>query len=79
MTPGLEIGPALATGTLRASANFQDPDVQLREESEDEPPRVVIEEGGVAVELEFPDLGSLRRFQRRVAALRSRSSARRGA
>lgn len=79
MTPGLDIGPALVTGTLRASANFQEPDVRLREDDGDEPPRVLIEEGGVVVELEFPDLGSLRRFQRRVAALRSRSSRRRGA
>ncbi len=77
--PGLDIGPALVTGTLRASANLQEPDVRLRDDDGDEPPRVLIEEGGVVVELEFPDLGSLRRFQRRVAALRSRSARRRGA
>ena len=74
---GLDIAPALETGTLRATASFQDPDVRLREASEDEPPRVLVEEGGVAVELEFPDHGSLRRFQRRVAALRSTASRRR--
>ena len=74
---GLDIAPALETGTLRATATFQDPDVRLREASQDEPPRVLVEEGGVAVELEFPDHGSLRRFQRRVAALRSTASRRR--
>jgi hypothetical protein len=74
---GLDIAPALETGTLRATATFQDPDVRLREADEDAPPRVLVEEGGVAVELEFPDHGSLRRFQRRVAALRSTASRRR--
>ena len=74
---GLDIAPALETGTLRATATFQDPDVRLREASQDEPPRVLVEEGGVAVELEVPDHGSLRRFQRRVAALRSTASRRR--
>ena len=77
MRPGLDIAPALETGTLRATANFQDPDVRLRDGADDEAPRVPIEEGGVAVELEFPDPGSLRRFQRRVAALRSPTSRRR--
>jgi len=77
VTPGLNIAPALETGTLRATATFQEPDVRLREAHADEPTRVLIEEGGVAVELEFPDLGSLRRFQRRVAALRSTASRRR--
>jgi len=76
--PGLDIAPVLETGTLRATATFQDPDVRVQHRaSADEPPRVLIEEGGVAVELEFPDLGSLRRFQRRVAALRSTASRRR--
>ena len=74
---GLDIAPALETGTLRATATFQDPDVRLREAAQDDPPRVLVEEGGVAVELEFPDHGSLRRFQRRVAALRSTASRRR--
>jgi hypothetical protein len=74
---GLDIAPALETGTLRATATFQDPDVRLREADKDAPPRVLVEEGGVAVELEFPDHGSLRRFQRRVAALRSTASRRR--
>jgi hypothetical protein len=74
---GLDIAPALETGTLRATATFQDPDVRLREASQDESPRVLVEEGGVAVELEFPDHGSLRRFQRRVAALRPTASRRR--
>lgn len=78
MKPGLDIAPVLETGSLRATATFQDPDVRVQHEaSADEPPRVLIEEGGVAVELEFPDLGSLRRFQRRVAALRSTASRRR--
>ncbi len=66
--PGLSIGPALESGTLRASATFQEPLVQRREDDALSP-RLLIEEGGVAVELEFPDLGSLRRFLRRLAAL----------
>ncbi len=74
---GLDIAPALGTGTPRATATLQAPDVRVREASQGEPPRVLVEEGGVAVELEFPDHGSLRRFQRRVAALRSTASRRR--
>jgi len=71
LKPGLDIAPVLDTGTLRATATFQDPDVRVRHPaSTDEPPRVLIEEGGVAVELEFPDFGSLRRFQRRLARIR---------
>ena len=34
-------------------------------------PTLCIEEGGVVVELEFPDVESLRRFQRRIAGLRT--------
>jgi len=77
--PGLDIAPALETGTLRATATFQDPDVRLRDGSDDDAPRLLIEEGGVAVELEFPDPGSLRRFQRRVAALHPTAPRRRTA
>jgi len=55
-------------GTLRASANFQDPDVRMADEG-NEGPVVTIEEGGVTVELEFPDVDAVRRFQSRVAIL----------
>jgi len=55
-------------GTLRASANFQDPDVRLGLEA-DGPPSILIEEGGVLVVLEFPDLDCLTRFARRLAQL----------
>lgn len=68
MSPGLDVRPCLEGGMLRATATFQDPVVSLREPDGDAL-RLVLEEGGVVVELEFPDLGSVARFQRRLAAL----------
>lgn len=68
MNPTLDIAPFLEMGTLRAAATLQDPDVRLTA-TEERPACMVIEEGGVVVELEFPDTGSLRRFQHRVASL----------
>ena len=68
MKPCLDVAPCLEVGTLRASANFQDPDVRLSPET-DGPPSILIEEGGVIVVLEFPDLDCLTRFVRRLARL----------
>ena len=68
MRPGLGIAPTLEMGTMRASANFQDPIVRLVGDG-DAAPTVTIEEGGVTVELEFPALDAVRRFQRRVGVL----------
>ena len=68
MKPCLHVAPCLEMGTLRASANFQDPDVRLADEG-NEGPVVTIEEGGVTVELEFPDVDAVRRFQHRVAIM----------
>jgi len=45
-----------------------DPDVRLADEG-NEGPVVTIEEGGVTVELEFPDVDAVRRFQHRVAIM----------
>ena len=69
MIPGLDIAPCIEMGTLRAAATFQDPDVQIRQ-GEDQPACIRLEEGGVVVELEFPDHQSLARFQLRLASLK---------
>ena len=45
MKPALTITPALVSGTLRASASFQDPDLRLGEDR-DRPPTIHLEEGG---------------------------------
>ncbi len=68
MKPCLDVAPCLEVGTLRASANFQDPDVRLNLEA-DGLPSLLIEEGGVLVVLEFPELDCLTRFVRRLARL----------
>ncbi len=61
--------PAIEFGRLRASATFQDPDVRLVGPTDDDAPTLRIAEGGVEVELEFPDRDSLLRFQRRLSNL----------
>ena len=71
MTPHLGLAPCLEVGTLRATATFQDPEIRIDEGGE-RAPRIAIEEGGVAVELEFPDLGSVHRFVRRMSTLHLR-------
>lgn len=68
MRAGMSLAPTLETGTLTANATFQDPDVRLTGRADDVP-AVRIEEGGVIVVLEFPDLVSLTRFLRRLARL----------
>jgi len=69
--------PALEMGLLKASATFQDPFVHVAP-WDHEMPTLTIEEGGVAIELEFPDVTALRRFQRRIADLRLPAEAPRG-
>ncbi len=68
MRAGMSLAPTLETGTLTANATLQDPDVRLVERGEGAP-CVRIEEGGVIVVLEFPDLDCLTRFARRMARL----------
>lgn len=68
MSSRLMARPDLLSGLLKASATFQEPDVRLSCWN-GEMPTLVIEEGGVVMELEFPDQGSLARFQRRIAGL----------
>ena len=67
--PRLLMLPALERGRLKASATLQDPIVRL-DTPEGDAPCLHIEEGGVEVDLTFPDLVALRRFQRRLAAIR---------
>ena len=61
--------PALELGLMKATASLQDPEVTVSPRDGDVP-TLSVEEGGVMVELEFPDVESLRRFQRRIADLR---------
>ncbi len=68
MTPRLLQTMAQTTGSLRAHAVLQDPDVRLPGDP-GEPPTVTIEEGGVVLAIEFPDIDCVRRFQVRVAQL----------
>ena len=68
MRAGMSLAPTLETGTLTANATFQDPDVRLVGAG-GEVPVVRIEEGGVVVVLEFPDLDCLTRFVRRLSRL----------
>ena len=63
--------PRLATlvtqerGSLSARATLEDPDVRL-EQPDGAAPVLTIEEGGVRVDLAFPDTDCIRRFQLRV-------------
>ena len=68
MKTEVTVMPALEAGLLRAAATLQDPDVHIAPWC-DEMPVLVIEEGGVVLELEFPDLESLTRFVQRLARL----------
>lgn len=63
------IAPTLELGLMKARAMLQDPEVSLSP-WDAQMPVLCIEEGGVVVELEFPDREALARFQRRIAALR---------
>ncbi len=63
------IAPALEMGLMKASAALQAPEVSLSPWNA-AMPVLCIEEGGVVLELEFPDAEAFERFQRRVASLR---------
>lgn len=72
--PSLVPGLALELGSLTAHATLQDPDVRV-ERDDDGPTTLTIEEGGVRLDLDFPDLDAVERFERRVRrALRSAPS-----
>ena len=65
MKPTLASTLAQERGTLTARATLEDPDVRL-ELPDGAAPLLTIEEGGVRVDLAFPDTDCIRRFQRRV-------------
>lgn len=65
MKPALTTTLAQDRGTLTARATLEDPDVRL-DTPDGEAPTLTIEEGGVRVDLAFPDADCIRRFQRRV-------------
>ena len=61
----LTTGLAQERGTLTARATLEDPDIRL-DVPEGAAPTLTIEEGGVRVDLAFPDTDCIRRFQRRM-------------
>ena len=65
MKPALLQTLAQDRGTLTARATVEDPDVRV-DVPADAAPTLTIEEGGVRVDLAFPDTDCIRRFQRRV-------------
>lgn len=69
MKPALVTGLAQERGTLTAKATLEDPDVRV-DAPEGHAPVLTIEEGGVRVDLAFPDTDCIRRFARRVGRVR---------
>lgn len=69
MKPQLDVGLALELGSLSARASLQDPDVRV-EALEDGPTTLTIEEGGVRLDLDFPDSSAVARFRRRLGRVR---------
>ena len=65
MKVALRLAPTLEMGSLRVVASLQDRDVRA---DQDAPSVLHIEEGAVALALEFPDRDAVVRFQLRVAA-----------
>lgn len=65
MKPALVTMLAQERGTLSARATLEDPEVRL-DAQPGEPATLTIEEGGVRLDLAFPDVRCVRRFQRRV-------------
>lgn len=63
--PSLVPTLALEMGTLTARATLQDPVVRL-DAPENGPALLTLEEGGVRLDLEFPDLACVERFYRRI-------------
>lgn len=66
MKAALRLVPTLEMGSLRVVASVQDPDVRVEVEA---PTVLRIDEGAVALALEFPDRDAVLRFQLRVAAV----------
>ena len=66
MIAALRLVPTLEMGSLRVVACVQDPDVRV---DADAPSVLRIDEGAVALALEFPDRDAVVRFQLRVAAV----------
>lgn len=66
MNAALRLVPTLEMGSLRVVACVQDPDVRV---DPDAPSVLRIDEGAVALTLEFPDRDAVVRFQLRVAAV----------
>lgn len=66
MIAALRLVPTLEMGSLRVVACVQDPDVRV---DADAPSVLRIDEGAVALTLEFPDRDAVVRFQLRVAAV----------
>ena len=67
MKAALRLVPTLEMGSLRVVACVQDPDVWP---DGDAPEVVHIDEGAIALSLEFPNRDAVVRFQVRVAAMR---------
>ena len=63
--PSLVPGLSLDLGTLTARASLQDPMVRV-EALVDGPAVLTLEEGGVRLDLEFPDLSCVERLFRRL-------------
>lgn len=63
--PSLDAGLALELGSLTARATLQDPVVRV-ETSQEGTTVLVIEEGAVRIDLDFPDPGCVRRFHARL-------------
>ena len=68
MKPVLMTGLRLERGTMRARATLEAPDVRV-EVGPDACPHLAIDEGGVVLELAFPDLSSISRFRDQLAGL----------
>lgn len=66
MKAALRLVPTLEMGSLRVVACVQDPDVRV---DADAPTVLRIDEGAVALALEFPDRDAVVRFQLSVAAV----------
>ena len=66
MIAALRLVPTLEMGSLRVVACVQDPAVRV---DADAPSVLRIDEGAVALTLEFPDRDAVVRFQLRVAAV----------
>jgi hypothetical protein len=63
-----ELVPTLEVGGTKVSATLQEPLVTLTT-SDVDAPTLSVEEGAVALDLEFPSIDYVRRFQERIAAL----------